>query len=735
MSCKNIIFYGLWFLLTILLAYWFSYPGIFDAKYSFGANDPTLLVWILNWQLTQLSLGNFDQLFTGNSFYPLDRSIYFQDSIFSTVLLVFPVFFITQDPYICYGVAIFSSHVLSSLGMFLLARQLKLDHAAALLAAIIFTFSESRYGISAYANLLVTQWMPFTLLFVHKYFDESKRVFLYWASLFYLMQITATVYHGIFFSVILLPFICILIYQQDNFRFKNFTLDIIPPTLIVVAVASIYFIPYLHEANEFGFKRSIVNQSVFGAPLATFFALPSSYFWGTWTSLLHHIDGSTAPRYLPILLTTAGLLVYRKKTPINFVFSSKLKIFVIGVIFLTPVTWLLKSPITTLGLKIYPDLILHPQLVSTVLLSPLFFVLAACFFMTKFFRKVYHGLCSEKIFLLYLSIAMLAFFVSLGPIIKLYGNQHIMVNPITTFLYYVFPGFSSIRAISRMAILIPLGLGITAGIAYMAIRARLDKPLFKKIFTFIIFTFFLLEVYSNKDLHAPYQQPRDKTPKEYLWLKQAPDGPVMEWPMSTNFLGDLVYVENSMLYQKRLVNGYAAFEWDGRKKLAELKDISSKRALLSLYAFGVRYLVVHRVSGKFPKWTGETLGEFNRVETFDNALVYLNKNAKTNFLPESFLDYCSISVEKANDKNRLILRFNSPEVHYVSKNKKQLKFKVNWKHNHPSSLYEWTFYPTLWRDGDSYEFILDKNLDRVPESVELIDSASGEKIFRKIMLR
>ena len=115
--------------------------------------------------------------------------------------------------------------------------------------------------------------------------------------------------------------------------------------------------------------------------------------------------------------------------------------------------------------------------------------------------------------------------------------------------------------------------------------------------------------------------------------------------------------------------------------------------------------------------------------------MYLNKNAKTNFLPQNFLDYCSISVENTNDKNRLILRFNSPEVHYVSNNKKQLKFKVNWEHNHPTSLYEWTFYPTLWRDGDSYEFILDKNLDRVPESVELIDSASGKKVFRKIMLR
>ena len=167
--------------------------------------------------------------------------------------------------------------------------------------------------------------MPFTLLFVHKYFDEGRRVFLYWASIFYLMQIMASAYHGIFFSMILLLFVCVLVFQQDNFRFEKFSLDAGPPILIVGMIASIYFIPYLKEAHEFGFIRTIAEQSAFGAPLTTFFSLPSSYFFGSLTSHLNHIDGNTSPRYLPMLMTVAALLILRKATPIQFLFSSKLK--------------------------------------------------------------------------------------------------------------------------------------------------------------------------------------------------------------------------------------------------------------------------------------------------------------------------------------------------------------------------------------------------------------------------
>ena len=272
----------------------------------------------MNWQLSQMSSGNFDQLFTGNSFYPLERPIYFNASTFSTAVLTLPIFLVTKDPYICLQAAIFFSYILCSSGMVLLARNLRLDYVASFLAAFIFSFSAPRFNVSHYLHLITIQWMPFVLFFVHKYFDKGKRIYIYWAALFYLMQITASAYHGIFFSMLLLLFVVILFFQQNNFTFKKIILDVAPLALIIGTVAWVYFTPYLQEANEFGFKRSIVDQSTYGAPLATFFSLPDSYFFGSWTSNFRHIDGSTSPGYLSIILTTLGILILGKKKSTKF---------------------------------------------------------------------------------------------------------------------------------------------------------------------------------------------------------------------------------------------------------------------------------------------------------------------------------------------------------------------------------------------------------------------------------
>ena len=64
---------------------------------------------------------------------------------------------------------------------------------------------------------------------------------------------------------------------------------------------------------------------------------------------------------------------------------------------------------------------------------------------------------------------------------------------------------------------------------------------------------------------------------------------------------------------------------------------------------------------------------------------------------------------------------------FLAPEKKQLRVRIAWEPDSISSYYEWSFYPTLWRDGDSYELILDESVDGVLGFVELAYSASEKK--------
>ena len=220
-----------WMGLILLFTYTYTYPYDLLSKLQFAQahTESVPAFWAFNWHLTHLVTGDLDQLFTGNLFYPLEDSVLFNENLLSTALLSIPLFWLTGDSYLCYEASIFGSFILCSLGMYLLARQLGLDILASILASLIFSFSEYRSGTFIYGHYAAMQWMPFTLLFIHKYFDQKKRGHLYLAALFFGLQATASATYFILFSLFLLAFLIILCVQNKSFRSKSFYADAAPP--------------------------------------------------------------------------------------------------------------------------------------------------------------------------------------------------------------------------------------------------------------------------------------------------------------------------------------------------------------------------------------------------------------------------------------------------------------------------------------------------------------------------
>ena len=132
--------------------------------------------------------------------------------------------------------------------MYLLSRQLNFDTVPSILAAFIFSFSEYRIGTYTYGHFPIMQWMPFTLLYIHKYFDQKKCFNLYVAAIFYALQATASAHYFVLFSLFLLVFIAIIAFQNNALASRWFYKDAVLP--FVLAMSFTIFCTFKSDYRE-----------------------------------------------------------------------------------------------------------------------------------------------------------------------------------------------------------------------------------------------------------------------------------------------------------------------------------------------------------------------------------------------------------------------------------------------------------------------------------------------------
>jgi len=705
--------------LTIFLAYLVTYPNDILSETSIKDvhTDVIPSVWVFNWYLKNLATGEFGRLFTGNLFYPLQDSVFFNANLLSTATLSVPVFWLTGDSYLCYRLAIFASFILCSIGMFLLARQLRISVFASILASFIFSFSEYRYAVVTYGHFATMQWMPFTLLFAHKYFDQKKRCHLYWAALFFGLQVTASGYYFILFSLFVAVFVIILCNQNNMLLSRSFYRDATLPVMLALAPAVLNYFPYFQVSQNYGFKRTIADQAFYGLPLRSFFLAPHDYFFQPLTDWFEQsIGGNYPPGYTALLLTGVSVFILRKKTsPLSWIRKFNIVVFIASI--LTLILWRFRLDLAEEVLRWFPFLYDNPTVVPTAILSPLLILVTARLGVSRVVRCLWAGLKTHKTLFLYTFLAFLAFVVSLGPVIKTHGQNYLMANPVGIFLYVTFPGIAAVRAISRMGGLIPLGMGISAAVGFLLIRDKLTSNIKKGAFSVVILLLLLFETFPAKGFNKPRQAGDLEIPEVYEWFKYKPDeGAVFEW--SRKCLDcDVNYMRWSVYHMKPLVNGYGSWQWEGREKLTQFTNLSTLDALRSLDAIGMRYLFIHKQGLDFPAWAQESIGEFHFIKKFENTRVYEKKKAQSQFLPVDYGKKFSVSYRADGENSGTIfLIFESPDKYYVSRKKKILPIEIRWANGSVQNT-EIVIYPTLWRDGDTYSQTVEQAGEGLPEII------------------
>lgn len=270
-----------------------------------NAVDPIFYAWNLNHNLQSASRG-FRDLFDTNIFYPEGNTLAFSDTLYGQTVLTAPIMYLTKNPVLAENLYVLSTFTLSALAMFFLSYYVTKHAWASALSGLFFTFSYPRLAQIGHMPMISSQWIPLFILFLLKYLKNGSWKNLLITFLFYVLNITSSVYFGVF----LLPVIVIafVIEPAKSLRIvKGLVVWLIPMTMVLV----ILLYPYIRLKAEYpDIKRSIDYAEKLSAKISDYMTiLPTSWISGLG---IYHTDVNEKPLYptLTVLaLAIAGTII------------------------------------------------------------------------------------------------------------------------------------------------------------------------------------------------------------------------------------------------------------------------------------------------------------------------------------------------------------------------------------------------------------------------------------------
>jgi hypothetical protein len=204
----------------------------------------------------------------------------------------------------------------------------------------------------------------------------------------------------------------------------------------------------------------------------------------------------------------------------------------------------------------------------------------------------------------YWVILMSAFILSLGPYLIVLGkNTHLPLPYLI--LYYLVPGFHSMRVPARFAFLVTLAASVLAAIGFLRAHAflhtrgilrKLTLPIGQAILALCLLSLFALEL-GFKSLPLTKIPTDNDVPEVYRWLAVEKPGPIVELPIGMPYIEPYMYfyMYFSTYHWLPIVNGWSGFLPPSYLQIVrELQGLPSREAVEFLSAIGIRALVLHR---------------------------------------------------------------------------------------------------------------------------------------------
>lgn len=139
--------------------------------------DPLLNAWRMQWNARAFLTGPaaIADIFNTNIFYPYPLTLAYSEHFIMLSLQALPFLLLAPSHLFGMNLSVVFTFILSGYAMYLLVTALTGSHWAGGLAGLLFAFSPLRFGQINHLELLVTQWMPLTLLTLHYTLTRRSR--------------------------------------------------------------------------------------------------------------------------------------------------------------------------------------------------------------------------------------------------------------------------------------------------------------------------------------------------------------------------------------------------------------------------------------------------------------------------------------------------------------------------------------------------------------------------------
>src|SRR5688572_18086124 len=463
-------------------------------------------------------------LFDANIFYPHLGTLAYSEANIVAGVVAAPVWVATKNPYAAFNTVVLVAFAGAALSAFLLVRVLGGSRFGAAIAGLIYGFSPYMFAHIPHIQLLMTFGPALSMAAMHHFTKAPSVRRGLLLGLALALTGLACAYYGIFAGLATGVGLVWDLVVHRRLRDARFWAGVAVAATVVLLIVGPFFIPYL-SVRDAGFERSLNEARVHSTNFGAYFA----------SAVVVH-------RWMLDLMERWGL---DRWTEVLFPGFLAIGLAILAIVVATR---------SRRGL---------PAEAAT------------------------EGDDSRRRVTLYIAIALLAFWASLGPAGGLY-----------TWLYHVVPAFSFLRAPVRFGVLVLLAIAVLAGFGATWLERNRAGALEHQRALRTTLQAALIAVALIESYVGPLQlTAAPPLAQAYRQLAALPRAPVAEFPFYAGSFDrhrHTDYMLASTFHWQPLINGYSDhMPEDFFDALPALQTFPSAEAFEVLRAKQVRWVVVH----------------------------------------------------------------------------------------------------------------------------------------------